>query len=272
MKKFLSILIALFMTSEAFASITVMPTRIELNANKSRTNYISTAVEVKGDKEEIMRFRAYTGYFKIDEKGELVMMDGQTAPNDLSKKIRFVPSEFNVFPRKSQKVRINIVGLNSLPDGENRTVLYIEDVNPKEMNLDTGRKGINAQLIVKTRIGVPIYLDKGKTTKKCEIGEFELVQEKGKCLVKAKLLSQGNSKIRFNSNIQIVNGKKLVKEQHGTEGVVADNSSRIISEQIDTTDIEAGEYTLRYVVTYTDENGKKQNLKEEKTINIKGEM
>ena len=40
------------------------------------------------------------------------------------------------------KIRINIIGLNSLPEGENRTVLYIEDVNPKEYAIETGRQGI----------------------------------------------------------------------------------------------------------------------------------
>ena len=272
MKKLLGILITLFMASEVFASVTIMPTRIELNANKSRTNYLSTAIEVKGDKTEAMRFKAYAEYFKIDENGELVQMENQTAPNDLSKKVKFVPSEFNVFPGKSQKVRINIVGLNTLPDGENRCVLYIEDVVPKELNFDTGRKGINAQLVVKTRIGVPIYVDKGKVSKICEVEDFNVSQEKGRYYVNAKLLSKGNSKIRYSSSLQIINGKKLVKEQLLSGGVVADNNSYRYREILDTRGVEAGEYTLRLVIYYNDENGKKQNVKQETTINIKGEM
>ena len=272
MKKLLGLLIAMFMASEVFASLTVMPTRVELNANKSRTNYLSAAVEIKGDQKEIMRFKAYPAYFRINEKGELVMLDGQTAPNDLTKKIRFVPSEFNVYPGKSQKLRINILGINTLPDGENRCVLYIEDVNPKELNLETGRKGINAQLIVKTRIGVPIYVDKGKVKKICEIENFNVSKEKGKYFVKAKLLSKGNAKIRYYSSLQIINGKKLVKEHVLSGGCVADNNYYNYKEQLDTTGVEPGEYTVRLVIHYTDENGKKQHVAQETMMNIRNDI
>ena len=124
-KKILTTTLALFMTIPAFASVAVAPTRVEINANKIKNNYVTTAIEVKGDSQVPMRFKAYPGFFTIDEKGEVVMKDKSNDPHDLSKKIRFVPSEFTVAQGKSQKLRINIANLNQLPDGENRTMLYI---------------------------------------------------------------------------------------------------------------------------------------------------
>ena len=223
MKKILGLLIALIISTKAFASIAVMPTKIELNANKNKANYISTSIEVRGDKTRPMRFKAYTGYFKINEKGEVLQLEGQTAPNDISKKVKFVPSEFNVQPGKSQRLRINIAGLNSLPDGENRTMLYIEDVNPKEIMLDTGNSGIGAQLIIKTRVGVPVYLDKGKFVKKAELGAFNVTKEKDGTYVAAKVLSTGNSKVRCSSQVQIYKDKKIAQGREAAKSYIKAN-------------------------------------------------
>ena len=51
------------MIMPAYASITVSPTRIEINANKIKNNYATTAIEIKGVPDKAIRYRAYTGYF-----------------------------------------------------------------------------------------------------------------------------------------------------------------------------------------------------------------
>lgn len=273
MKKVLGLLIAMIMSQSAFASIAVAPTKIEINANKVRTNYITTAIEVKGDTKTPMRFKVYPGFFTINEKGEMVMIDKSNDIHDLSKKIRFVPSEFNVAQGKSQKLRVNIANLKQLPDGENRTVLYIEDVNPKEFNLNTGRAGIGAQLIVKTRIGIPIYVDKGKFTKNAEIEYLNIVKEKDGLYTDMKILSTGNSKVRYTGKIQIIDGKKLIDDYPITGKVVGQNNYYIAKDKIKTDKItKVGEYTIRAVISYDDGNGKRKNIKKDAILNIKGEM
>lgn len=271
--KILGTIIALGIAVPAFASVAVSPTRIEINANKIKTNYITTAIEVKGDSKEPMRFKAYPGFFTIDEKGEVVMKDKASDPHDLSNKIRFVPSEFTVAQGKSQKLRINIAGINQLPDGENRTMLYIEDVNPKEMNIPTGQKGIGAQLIVKTRIGVPIYIDKGKVNKIADIEYLNIVKEKDGLYTDMKVISQGNSKVRYTGRAQIIQDKKLIDEYELKGKVVGDNNYHIAKQKIVTDKIESpGEYTLRVVLFYLDENGKKKNIKKEANLHITGNV
>ena len=272
-KKILTTTLALFMTIPAFASVAVAPTRIEINANKIKNNYVTTAIEVKGDSQVPMRFKVYPGYFTIDNKGEVVMVDKATNdPHDLSKKIRFVPSEFTVAQGKSQKLRINIANLNQLPDGESRTMLYIEDVNPKEMNIPTGRAGIGAQLIVKTRVGVPVYIDKGKVTKDAEIEYLNIVKEKDGYYTDMKIVSKGNSKIRYAGNVQIIQGKKLVDEYSLNGNVVGDNNFYVDKQKVITDKLTSGEYTLRMIIFYYDENGKKKNIKKETNLNIQGKV
>lgn len=268
MKKILGLIIALMVTVQAHASIAVAPTRVEINANKLKTNYVTTAVEVRGDSRQPMRFRVYPGYFKITSKGEM-NMEAKSDERDISKKIRFVPSEFNVQPGKTQKVRINIANINSLPDGENRAVLYLEDVNPKEFALNTGMNGIGAQLIVKTRVGVPIYVDKGKFVKKGDIESVNIKKGKDGQYTEIKVVSTGNSKIRCTGKAQIVKEKKLLQEYKLEEFVVGDANSFVARDKIQTNKIsEKGEYTLRVIITYIDENGKRQNLKQEVPISL----
>ena len=255
------------------ASVAVAPTRIEINANKTKNTYITTAIEVKGDTKQPMRFKAYTGFFTINEKGEVVMVANSNSPYDLSKKVRFVPSEFTVAQGKSQKVRINIAGLNSLPDGENRTMLYIEDVNPKEMNIPTGHAGIGAQLIVKTRVGVPIYIDKGKVSKEAVVEYLNIVKGKDGLYTDMKVISKGNSKVRYTGSVQIMKGKDLIDEYKLTGRVVGGNNFYIDKQKIKTDKIKGvGEYTLRMVISYLDENGKRKNIKKETILNITGNV
>lgn len=272
-KKIIGITLALIMAVPAFASIGVSPTKIEINANKIKTNYATTAIEVRGSSTQPVRYKAYTNYFIIDEKGEMVVMDKSDDPHDLSKKLRFVPSEFTVAAGKSQKVRLNIAGVNTLPDGESRAVLYLEDINPKEINIPTGQSGIGAQLIVKTRVGVPIYVDKGKVLKVGEIEYFNVTKEDGKYYINMKVLSKGNSKIRYNTQIQIIQGKKLIDEYNLSERVVADNNSYTSKVKLKTDKItNNGEYIVRVVLSYLDGNGKKVNIKKETNINIPGNV
>lgn len=265
--------LAMMLAVPAFASVAVAPTRVEINANKIKSNYITTAIEVKGDSQQPMRFKIYPGYFTIDNKGEVVMQDKSSDPHDLTKKIRFVPSEFTVAQGKNQKVRINIANLNQLPDGENRTMLYIEDVNPKEMNIPTQRAGIGAQLIIKTRIGVPVYIEKGKVTKDAEIETLNLEQATDGLYTNMKLVNKGNSKIRYNGKAQIFQGKNLISEYDLRNSVIGGNNYRELRQKVDITNVnKSGEYTLRIVISYVDENGKKKNVKKETTINIQGKM
>ena len=271
-KKLLGLLIMMGLSIPAYASITVSPTKIEINANKIRNNYATCAVEVKGDAEKPMRFRAYAGYFEISENSTMELKSSKGNEHDISKKIRFVPSEFTVPAGKSQKLRVNIANIKKLPEGESRAVVFIEDVNVKEITVPN-TSGIGAQLVLKTRVGVPIYVDKGKFIKKADIDSLEIVKEKDGYYTKMKIVSLGNSKVRYYGRIQIVNGKKLVSEYPIEGKAVGENNFYIAKQKIDTSKIkEAGDYTVRVIFSYTDENGNRKNIKKDAILQIKGEI
>lgn len=269
LNKLITTSLLMLITIPAFASVAVSPTRIEINANKLKGNYYTKAIEIKGDTRETMRFKAYTGFFDINEKSEMVMIDdSKDNPCDISKKIKFVPSEFTITEGKTQKLRINIANLNQLKDGENRAVIYIEDVNPKEQNIPTYRSGIGAQLIIKTRIAIPVYVDKGKIKKEGIIESLEIINEGEELYTKTKIVSSGNSKIRYNAKVQIIDNKKLVDEYSLNGKVVGANNYYIDKQKINTRNMQDNKnYTLRMLISYFDENDKKKILKKETIIN-----
>ena len=271
-KKILSLLVAIMMVMPAFASITVSPTRIEINANKIKNNYATTAIEVRGVQDKAIRYRAYTGYFEIDDKAEMKIIDNSNDVHNASSKIRFVPSEFTVPAGKSQKVRVNVANLKTLPEGESRAVIYLEDVEAKEYNVPVGA-GIGAQLVLKTRVAVPVYVDKGNFTKKAEVESFDIIRKKDGLYTKMKVVSTGDSRVKYNGVIQIIEGKKLIDEYTLDSRTVSGGSYLITEQKIETEKIsKAGEYTLRMVFYYLDEKDSRKNIKKDAILRITGEI
>ena len=271
-RKILGLLIAIMMAIPAYASITVSPTRIELNANKVKNNYATTAIEIRGVPDKPIRYRAYTGYFEIDDKAEMNIIEGKDNPYNIAKKIRFVPSEFTVPPGKSQKVRVNIANIKSLPDGESRAVIYFEDIQPKEYNVPNNA-GINAQLVIKTRVAVPVYVDKGNFVKKADVESFEIVKQKDGLYTKMKVVSTGNSRIRYTGKVQIIEGKKLIDEYEIIGSAVGHNNSLVKMDKIVTEKVKkAGDYTLRLLLSYNDENNNKKIIKKDTILKITSEI
>lgn len=267
-KRILSTILALMIAMPAFASLAVSPTKIDINATKIKTNYTTTAIEVRGDSKTPMRFRVSTGYFKVNEKGELVFFDKSDDPNDMSKRLKYIPSEFTVAQGKTQKLRLNIPNLNTLPDGESRAMVYIEDVNVKEMNYDTGMDGVGAQLIIKTRVGIPVYIEHGNAVRVADFDYAKITKQKDGYYLEAKIKDTGNSKVRCKGAVQISQGKKLISETKIDDFVVAPGNYNIIRTKINTNKIESGNYTARVVVTYKDINEKVKNIKQDIELNI----
>ena len=89
MKKILGLLTALMIATQVYASIGVAPTKVEINANKIKANYYTTAVEVRGDSRQPVRFRVYPGYFKITSNNEM-NMEAKSDEHDISKKVRLL--------------------------------------------------------------------------------------------------------------------------------------------------------------------------------------
>ena len=126
---------------------------------------------------------------------------------------------------------------------------------------------------MKTRVGVPVYVDKGRVSKEAEIEYFNIVKAKDGLYTDMKILSKGNSKVRYSGKVQILQGKSLIDEYELDGGVVGGGNYFVNKHKIDTKNIKnSGEYTLRAVISYLDENGKKKNIKKEANLNITGKV
>ncbi len=93
-KIFLFILILFFSFVEAKAAIKISPSTIELNANTTKKDYISTAFNVSGGVNETIRFKLYPVFFKYDEKGRFIELKDMGQKDSLMGKIKFYPMEF----------------------------------------------------------------------------------------------------------------------------------------------------------------------------------
>lgn len=272
MKKFLVLLLLTFIIlgQKANAALKVTPTLIELNANETRGNYLTSSFDVQGDVNETIRFKIYPAYFKISPQGTMdIIEENISATDNLIKNVRFVPNEFTLQNGNKQKVRLTITDLKNLPDGESRMVLFLEDVAAKELMLPSGVKDVSTKLIVKTRVGIPIYLDKGKFVKCAQIENIDLKRQDKELQLALKLSSSGNSKVRYTGKVQIIKDKELIGEYQIKNHVIGSNNTLSTLEGIPLRDIkENGNYTLRLVIQYSDEKGRLKSLIKENQLTI----
>lgn len=253
----------------ANAAIKVTPTLLELNANDARGNYLTTSFDIQGGKNETIRFKVYPEYFKITQNGTMENFETSEETDSLIKHVRFVPNEFTLQNGRTQKVRLTVANLKQLQDGESRMVLFLEDVAAKEIYLPSGKKDVTTKLIVKTRVGIPVYVDKGRFTKCANIENLNIKKENQELNIAYKLVSDGNSRVRFGGKGQIIKNKKLIGEYPIKNNVIGSKNILLAEDEIPLKDIkENGEYTLRLVLDYKDEKGKLKNIIKETTFTI----
>ncbi len=272
MKKLCLTLFTFLMTFlSANAAIKVTPTILELNANDARGDYLTASIDIQGGSNELIRFKIYPEYFKISQQGTMDIIENSQEADYLIKNVRFVPNEFTLENGRTQKVRLTVSDLKSMPDGESRMVLFLEDVDAKEVYLPSGKKDVSTKLVVKTRVGIPVYVDKGRFIKCAQIEKFDIEKKNNEIKTALKLVSSGNSKVRYTGKAQIIKDKKLIGEYPVKSSVVSANNVLFTNDTIPLNDInEDGSYTLRLILQYTDEKGKLKNIIKENQFIIDG--
>lgn len=267
MKKLL-ILLALFVFSvnAAAAAIRVSPSYIELDANKTKKNYITGSFSISGGKDETVRFKVYPVFFEYDTKGHFIELEDKNQLNSLMGKIKFYPMEFTCKNGLTQKIRFTVTDLKTLPTGESRLILFLEDVDTKEIVIKKANGQAGGKIIVKTRVGVPIYLDKGNYVKRGTLDTVVLKKTGDDYSCEYKVSSTGNSKIRYNGYGYLSQGDKLIK-QFDIHGATVEGGTFL--EKIQQLDIpkdelkEGQEYKIKFVLTYKDEHDREKILKKE---------
>ena len=267
LKTVLFLYLLLITVIPSFAAVKVAPTLIELNANKGNGNYLTTSFSVQADKNETIRYKLYPEYFTITDQGKMHSEPVSANPDNLIPHARFVPNEFTLKNGVPQLVRVTFTDLKSLPDGESRMVMFIEDVAAKEIILPNKNKNVNTRLVVKTRLGIPIYIDKGRFIKTGTFNDLTVDKENGNLVYKMKLSSQGNSKVRYRGKAQIIKDKTLIQEFNMNSNTI--RADGIFEETGKLPEnLETGNYILKVILTYKNEKGENKNLIKEVSFNI----
>lgn len=263
------LLTLLMFANTAHAAIRISPSFIEMDANKTKKDYITGSFSVAGGKDEVIRFKVYPQFFEYDSKGRFVELPDKGQKNSLLSHIKFFPSEFTCINGSEQKVRFTLTDLKTLPAGDSRVVLFLEDLNTKEVSIKKANGDIGGKIIVKTRVGVPVYLDKGLYSKKgnLETLAFKKIGEDYQC--DYKISSNGNSKIRYTGYAYLSQGKELIK-QFDIHGMTVAGGQFVEAAQkldIPKDQLKPGqEYKLKFVLTYKDEKQNTKVLKKEITF------
>lgn len=272
MRKLFYLLLVIIFTggfTVSYGAIKITPTILELNTTGIKGNYLTTSFSVQGGDTETIRFKVYPEYFKISQEGTMNVLENTDAKDSLIKNTRFVPNEFTLQNGNIQKVRLTITDVNSLPDGESRMVLFLEDVAAKELFLPSGNKNVQTKLIVRTRVGIPVYVDKGHFVKCARLENFDIQQTEKDINLALKILSEGNSKVRCSGKAQIIKDKKLIAEYPVKNNVAGAKSFLIANQQIPLDKItENGDYTLRLIINYNDEKGRLKSLIKENKFTL----
>lgn len=266
MRKVFFILICLLFLgfNSANAAIKVSPSYVELDGNTTKKDYITGSFTVTGGKDETVRFKVYPVFFKYDTKGHFVELEDKGQKNSLMDKIKFYPTEFTCANGEGQKVRFTITDLKTLPGGESKVMLFLEDTNTKEVVLRRANGSIGGAIEIKTRVGVPIFLDKGLYTKRADIDYMQIKKVNNEYSCAYKLVSLGNSKIRYNGVGYLTQGDKLIKQFqiNGNAVYVGSYLEQIQPIVLDNETLnDNSEYKVKFVLTYKDEHNKEKILK-----------
>lgn len=270
MKKLLLILMTLLLNFNIVnAAIRVSPSNIEIDANKTKKNYITGSFTVTGGKDELVRFKIYPVFFQYDSKGHFIELEDNNQKNSLMGKIQYYPQEFTCRDGLDQKVRFTITDLKSLPMGDSKVVLFLEDVDTKEVIIKKANGQYGGKIIVKTRVGVPIYVAKGLYSKKGSLDKLVMVKKGNDYNCECKVSSLGNSRIRYNAVAYLSQGNNMIKQYdlHGytVEGGKFVESSQTIEIPQDQLKPD-GEYKIKLVLRYEDEKQHQKVIKKELTF------
>lgn len=267
MKRLLLLITIIFLgTNIAQAAIKVSPANIEIDANKTNKDYVSGSFNVAGGRDETIRFKIYPEFYTYDKNGYFKELNDKGQQDSLMDKIKFYPQEFTCKNGIDQKIRFTITNLKSLPQGESRIVLFLEDVDTKEVLIKKANGQIGGKIVVKTRMGVPIFVNKGHYTKKGTLDAVALKQDNDKLIYEYKVSSIGNSQIKYQGLALLSKGNNLIEKYEIHSATVLGGASIEKNQKFDIPKeklVSGEEYNVKFVLTYKDENEREKILKKE---------
>jgi P pilus assembly chaperone PapD len=198
------------------AQVRVSPTNIVTEAKRGQTQAI---VSITNITDEPSRVRLYAEAFTYDRNLGFKTLP-PNSPNNLTPYLQFSPREFSIRPGETRRVRIIGRLAPSLLQGEYRAVVFNETLKESK-----DEKGNRVNLI--TRVGIPIYVAKGKITSNlvADSASFDSAKNNINLLVrntgKASTGAEVNWTLRSGVNI-VMTGKNQ------PTGVIAESDRNIV--------------------------------------------
>lgn len=217
----------LFLANTANANMHLSPTKFEFETTRNQ-KYLTGAINLKSNNDKEVRFKIYSGYFEVSKEGMIEVEFPIAHKKHDVKNIYVNPKEITLLPDSTQTIRFTIPNIDKLPDGESRAVIFIEDKKTKDEALPSPKQGINAVLTIKQRMAIPIYITKGKIIRAGSVTKLAL----NKNQYELHVVSKGNSTIRVNGVVQLIQKNKIISESRIRDIPVLPTSTRIISGDI----------------------------------------
>lgn len=264
----------IFWNCSVYAAVKITPSRFEFTLKPNSTrNLINGSFSIQGGSNETIRFRVYPENFDIDEDGTVITGIENPFEKEFLGAIRFNPAEFTLLPGQVQRIRFTIPDITKLTDGEHRIALFMEDVKTKEEALPTYNENVSASIVIKTRAGLPIYINKGKTVKSGVIEKITAEKINGVYYSVLCVRSTGNSNIRIAGNAQIISKKRLIKEFPIDQHVIQAGNTGKFKFMLPVNDLNPNEeYKLKVTINFKDQNLANKYLVNEIKLSLLTEM
>ncbi|NJL63417.1 MAG: P pilus assembly protein, chaperone PapD [Methylacidiphilales bacterium] len=185
-----------FFPSQIKAQVRVSPTTIAAEAKRGQAQAIISVTNIT---DKPSRVRLYAEAFTYDRNLGFKTLPANS-PNNLTPYLQFSPREFSIKPGETRRVRVIGRLAPNLLEGEYRAVVFNETLKESK-----DEKGNRVNLI--TRVGIPIYVAKGKIASNlvADSASFDTNKNQVKLLVrntgKASVGAEVNWTLRSKGNI-----------------------------------------------------------------------
>jgi P pilus assembly chaperone PapD len=129
---------------------------------EARAGQIKSTININNQGNEPLRVRVYGEDFRYDKTKGFVSIP--THDRSALTYVQFSPRELVVPPGVTRNVRIGAILPPSLPDGEYRAVIFVEDLKERNIKESSG----NA-IVIKARVASVFFLSKGASKSELQI-------------------------------------------------------------------------------------------------------
>lgn len=248
--------------------VLVYPNVIEMEFPDNNKTFATKVIQVENPTDKPFRVRAYVENWSLNQYGNIVFSE-KTDKSSLSDYIKFNPREFDLAPGQKQMVRLAAKLPEGL-DGEYRSIIFFETVNPKQEILNQNKDKLNINVTFKTRYGVAVYAYKGKVARKVDLQDLKFEKVNNGNFLNATLKNSGNIHSNLEGELTLIpeESSDAVKVTLAKYTTLPGNTQKYriqIPENLPAN----GVYNAILKLNYKDADGKPQILEGQTNFNYK---